>query len=161
MFVGCVGQIGERPRDGCRSTVTDKREHLAGSQSPVSNDKQVELRSAVNCNSIRNDFVRHALSGVKLAIVTTVGLKSERALNGQGRWLARSAWCQKRPFVAAQQLFDHLVGGEQQPERHVDAKRTRGFAVDYEPELGRQSHRQIGWFLTLKDSAGVDADQVV
>jgi len=56
-------------------------------------------------------------------------------------------------------LFDHLVGAGEQCRRHGQTQRLRGLEVEYQLELGRLLHRQIGGFLALEETTGVLADQ--
>jgi hypothetical protein len=53
-------------------------------------------------------------------------------------------------------LFDHLIGGRQQRFRDGKAESCGGLAVDHQPELGRQHHREAGWLLAFEDATGVD-----
>jgi hypothetical protein len=69
--------------------------------------------------------------------------------------LADAALGQERTFGAAAKttLFDHLVGGGEQRCRNLEAERFGGFLVDYQPEFGRQLHRQVGGFFPAASSA--------
>ena len=58
-------------------------------------------------------------------------------------------------------LLDDLVGGGEQRWRHGEADGLGGLQVDDELELGRLQNWQVGWLLTLEDTAGVDAELAV
>ena len=46
-------------------------------------------------------------------------------------------------------LFDHLVGGRLQRQRHGNAERLGGLEVDHELEFCRLLDGQIGWLRAL------------
>src|SRR5262249_41225064 len=54
-------------------------------------------------------------------------------------------------------LFDHLVGSPEQRQRDRDAERGGGLAVDHQFDPGHLHDGQIGWLLTLENTAGIDA----
>ena len=58
-------------------------------------------------------------------------------------------------------LFDHLVGGREQRQRHSEAEHPGGLGVDDEFELRCLHDRQVHRFCTLENAAGVDADLAV
>jgi len=53
--------------------------------------------------------------------------------------------------------FDHLVGAGKKRLRQFHPKSIGGLQVDDKIELRGLRHRQIGWFRTLEDAAGIDA----
>src|SRR6478752_5630114 len=57
--------------------------------------------------------------------------------------------------------FDYLVGDCEQRRRHVQAEGFNSLQIDDEIKLGRLHYRQIAWFLTLENPAGVDADLAI
>src|SRR5260370_25904638 len=52
-------------------------------------------------------------------------------------------------------LFDHLVGGLFQTQRHVEAQRLGGLEIDGQFEFGRRLYRKIGRLLALEDAIDV------
>src|SRR6266566_7543051 len=52
-------------------------------------------------------------------------------------------------------LFDHLVGGLLQTQRHVEAQRLGGLEVDDQLKLCRRLDREIGRLLALEDAVDV------
>ena len=53
--------------------------------------------------------------------------------------------------------FDRLVGAGKKRLRQFHAESIGGLQVDDKIELRGLRHRQIGWFRTLEDAAGIDA----
>jgi hypothetical protein len=53
------------------------------------------------------------------------------------------------------QLFDNLVGGGEQRQRHGEAKCLRGLEVDDEQEFGRLLRRKVAGFFTFEDAIDV------
>ena len=68
-----------------------------------------------------------------------------------------SALCQKRTCAPQQTavLFDHLVGAGEHGRQNFEAKRLRGFQVDYQLVFRRRLHRQVAWLLALEDAIDV------
>src|SRR5262249_47213607 len=52
-------------------------------------------------------------------------------------------------------LFDHLVRRIQKARRHSEAERLGGLEGDYQLELGRSLHRQIGRLRPLEDAIDI------
>ena len=52
-------------------------------------------------------------------------------------------------------LFDHLVGANEQRDRHGDAERLGSLQVDNEIVFGRKLHRQLARILALEDAINV------
>src|SRR5262249_6739611 len=85
---------------------------------------------------------------------------------GEAEWWAKARKAEVQSQLRSRRLcppygdvsgasFDHLVGGKKQPERHLDAERGGGLAVDDELELGRQLHRQVAGLGALEDAVDV------
>src|SRR5258707_13280160 len=62
---------------------------------------------------------------------------------------------------AGVRLFDHLVGAAEDRLRNHEAERLRGFQVNEQLDFGGLLNRQVGRVLSLEDSAGVDAGQMI
>jgi hypothetical protein len=74
-----------------------------------------------------------------------------------------SASLRKRPkcCVAASPLFDYLVGGHLQRQRHFEAERLSRLEVDPQLELDRLDHREIGRLSAVENLADVDAAEAI
>src|SRR5215469_11109514 len=72
-----------------------------------------------------------------------------------------SALCQKRTFCAAAQkpLFDHLVGGNEQVGRYIEAKCLGSLEIDSRLEPCRSLNWQISWFVTTQDAVDIRGSQ--
>src|SRR5215471_19802564 len=73
--------------------------------------------------------------------------------------------CGERPFVPTTDscgaikngpLFDHLVGELLERFRYFQPKRTGGFQVNHELELGRLHDRKVSWLRPIEDTADVN-----
>jgi hypothetical protein len=60
-------------------------------------------------------------------------------------------------FSKTASLFDHLVGGREQRQRHGQSEYPGRDVVDDELELGRLHDRQVRRLGTLENPAGIDA----
>src|SRR5215475_1845171 len=52
-------------------------------------------------------------------------------------------------------LFDHFVGGVEEPFRNRQGECLSGLEIDHELELGWLLHRQIGRLFTFKDAIDI------
>ena len=64
-----------------------------------------------------------------------------------------SALCQKR---TSRHLFNHFVGAGEQLWRNGEAQCLRRLEINYQFEIGRLYHRQIGGLLAPKNAADVN-----
>jgi len=59
------------------------------------------------------------------------------------------------------QTMAWLVGTGEERGRDRQSERVRGLQIDYELELGRQQHRQVGRLLPVQDAACIDTDLLI
>src|SRR5215469_7214092 len=72
-----------------------------------------------------------------------------------------SALPPKADIRIAADLFDHLVGGHFQRQRHGQPERLRRLQVDHELEGGRLHDRQVGRLGALENLASVETDLTI
>ena len=62
------------------------------------------------------------------------------------------------PKADIRHLFDHFIGGIQEPFRNRQAERLSGLEVNDKLKLGRLHHRQVPGLLALENPSDVNAD---
>src|SRR5215467_14916188 len=87
-----------------------------------------------------SELGQERLSPVYLA-TSALPLKTDKR-----RHVGMSASCQKRAYAPQHtgSLFDHLVGGDQQPRWHRKTKRLCRFDVESRYKFGRRLYREVG-----------------